>query len=150
MGEARSAGLPLVIDPTLMVPGVDSYFVISLLHRAFGIRDGFGESYERTPTKPPEIFRLTYGGSLIAVGTTAQLDAAERIHCNREYSLEHPHSVAKKCLGIRDLYIELSKKLDRLIDIRVEQRTFSDGPCEICEAWGGLNTRNRVTPRRGV
>jgi hypothetical protein len=31
-----------------------------------------------------------------------------------------------------------AKELNHAIEIRVQQRTFLPGPCEICSAWGGL------------
>lgn len=148
IGEVRKANLPLVDEPTQTVPGVNYQFVATLLDRAVGIPVGFGESYERTPTTSPQISKLTYGGGLIAAGGAEQLDSAEQIHREQASRLEPPESVATRRLDTRDRYIELSRKRNRLIDIRVEQRTFNNGPCAVCEAWGGLNPRNRLAPGR--
>ena len=150
VGEVRKANLPFTNEPSQTVPGVHSNFVMSLSNLAFGTPHGFGESYERTPTQSPQISKLTYGHGLIAVGSTEQLDCAEQIHRDQASRLKHSESVAMRCLDTRDRYIELSRKLDRFIDILVQQRTFNNGPCEVCEAWGGLNPRNRVAPGGNV
>jgi hypothetical protein len=93
--------------------------------------------YSRTPIPDSQYFELEFSRQKIAVGSAEQVDTIKAIHQDiMSSSMEA--EVVVRFRAARDRYIRLVKELDRLIDIRVLQRTFEAGSCEVCEAWGGL------------
>jgi hypothetical protein len=145
--QLREANLALRSDSTQTVPGIDDQFLYTVRDVASGLSTRLGTlpwvgEYKRPrPASPYDnLFKLLFDGLIIAVGSAEQVDAAEAIHRDIGYGLNHPEltDLARRYRDTRGCYMERAKDLNRMIEVRVLQRTFNKGPCEVCEAWGGL------------
>ena len=100
-------------------------------------------TYQDLPsqTQPETYFTLRFQGkTVIAEGNSDLIDTAIGTHRALLSSLkdEEISKLTKALRDAQDRYAKLSNDVDRLIDVRIRQRTFREGTCEVCEVWGGL------------
>jgi hypothetical protein len=78
--------------------------------------------------------------TVIAEGNSDLINTAIGTHRALLSSLkdEEIGKLTKALRDAQDRYAKLSNDVDRLIDVRIRQRTFREGTCEVCEVWGGL------------
>ena len=100
-------------------------------------------TYQDLPsqTQPEIYFTLRFQWkTVIAEGNSDLIDTAIGTHRALLSSLkdEEIGKLTKALRDAQDRYAKLSNDVDRLIDVRIRQRTFREGTCEVCEVWGGL------------
>ena len=100
-------------------------------------------TYQDPPsqTHPKTHFTLFFQGkTVIAEGNSDLIDTAIATHSALLSALkdEEIGKLTKALRDAQDRYAKLSNDVDRLIDVRIRQRTFREGTCEVCEVWGGL------------
>ena len=100
-------------------------------------------TYQDLPsqTQPETYFTLRFQWkTVIAEGNSDLIDTAIGTHRALLSSLkdEEIGKLTKALRDAQDRYAKLSNDVDRLIDVRIRQRTFREGTCEVCEVWGGL------------
>ena len=100
-------------------------------------------TYQNTTSQihPKTHFTLWFQGkTVIAEGDSDLIDIAIATHCALLSSLndEEIGKLTKALRDAQDLYTKLSNDVDRLIDVRIRQRTLRKGTCEVCKVWGGL------------
>ena len=100
-------------------------------------------TYQDLPsqTQPETYFTLRFQWkTVIAEGNSDLIDTAIGTHRALLSSLkdEEIGKLTKALRDAQDRYARLSNDVDRLIDVRIRQRTFREGTCEVCEVWGGL------------
>jgi len=93
------------------------------------VRDSYGDHIG--------LRQLTFGGLCIAIGSEAQLDRVEAAH-RRLHSWLVGHELIQQIREVYLSYQELVNNLNQAVEVKVRQRLFLPGPCEICEPWGGL------------
>ena len=100
-------------------------------------------TYQDLPsqTQPEIYFTLRFQWkTVIAEGNSDLISTAIATHSALLSALkdEEIGKLTKSLRDARDRYARLSNDVDRLIDVRIRQRTFREGTCEVCEVWGGL------------
>ena len=100
-------------------------------------------TYQDPPsqTHPKTHFTLFFQGkTVIAEGNSDLISTAIATHSALLSALkdEEIGKLTKALRDAQDRYARLSNDVDRLIDVRIRQRTFREGTCEVCEVWGGL------------
>ena len=143
IGDLKQSQMPLRSDPTHTVPGIDSQFLMTLMARMLGLPEWSAETeYRRelSDDQSGQIFKLLFNGLLVAVGNSDELAIVEASH-RGFISGSRPavwDRIGLKFRETLDRYVSRRNQLDKLIEVRVWQRTFVNGPCEVCEVWGGL------------
>jgi hypothetical protein len=140
---ADEVGIPLQYWWKGPVPALDGEFIQTLYHIAGNlIFDYFGDDkvgYD--PFEPcaddTQLCVLRFGGTRIAIGLGLQLEKVEWAH-KKLHSWLRQHPLVQQIRETRAQYEHLARKLNEAIELRVLQRVFLPGPCEICEPWGGL------------
>ena len=100
-------------------------------------------TYQDPPsqTHPKTHFTLWFQGkTVLAEGNSDLIDTAIATHSALLSTLKD-EEIGKLTKALRDAqgrHARLSNDVDRLIDVRILQRTFREGTCEVCEVWGGL------------
>ena len=117
-------------------PFVDSLFEI-------GERLVFGSNVEEVIyVKEPlgggtALLQLRAGHHDIAVGDDIQLSQVESEH-RRLHGALKGDPIIRDIRAARKAYETAFRQQTDRIEVKVQQRAFLPGPCEICEAWGGL------------
>lgn len=83
------------------------------------------------------VSQLWYGAQCIAFGPNNDLGGVEDSH-RRLCSTLARRRLVQQIRTVRQQYDELASALSQKIELMAHQRSFLPGPCEVCEAWGGL------------
>ncbi|HZA21111.1 MAG TPA: hypothetical protein VFA32_00630, partial [Dehalococcoidia bacterium] len=84
-----------------------------------------------------DLIQLFAGGFCIALVPKSRSDEVEGVYLRLYLELKQNALIPQLRDKRQQLELQV-KELNHAVEIRVQQRTFLPGPCEICSAWGGL------------
>jgi hypothetical protein len=139
---SKELGIPLGILWWTQAAAITLEFAESLYRIAGALVSSSPGQYELKFDYYPygdhkDLFQLFAGGFCIAMVPKNRTNEVEGVY-QRLYLELKQNALIPQLRDQRQQFELRAKELNHAIEIRVQQRTFLPGPCEICSAWGGL------------